>query len=184
MSKRHHNVYIDGAVCFWTSSIIDWLPVFRSKTACEAVVAILDDCRSRCGVKLVAYVLMPDHVHLAIWAEEAEDVKRFLRQFLRLSSAEIVTLADTAAQRGSATAAKWLQLFRSRARGRARVRVWKAEGRGFPVTEMEALREKLDYIHQNPVRRGLAEYAQEWEFSSASWYESGSGVIQMDSLDW
>jgi putative transposase len=175
---------MDGAVCFWTSSIIEWLPVFRSRTACLAVVSIMADCRARYDVKLIAYVLMPDHIHLAVWAENADTVKTFIRQFLRRSSVEIANLADSAGQRGNKTATEWLERFRNRARGRARVRVWKEDGRAFPVTELDALQEKLDYIHQNPVRRALVENGVQWEFSSASWYEYGTGIIEIDTLDW
>jgi len=90
-SSRHHNIYIDGAVCFWTSSIIDHLPVFRSPTAVREVLAVLDQCRARYGVKLVGYVLMPEHIHLAVWAERAETVQLFLRQFLRMACARSST---------------------------------------------------------------------------------------------
>ncbi|MFI4859668.1 MAG: hypothetical protein ACIAXF_03185, partial [Phycisphaerales bacterium JB063] len=32
----------------------------------------------------------------------------------------------------------------------------------------------LDYIHQNPVRRGLVERADDWVWSSARWYRDGT----------
>jgi REP element-mobilizing transposase RayT len=162
---------------------VDWLPVLRSKTACTAVLRILDECRGRYGVKLLGYVIMPDHIHLAVWSERAHDVQTFLRQFLRLSATEIAGLAESAARRGDATAAEWLQRFRTRARQQARVRVWKEGGRAFPVTKAEGLRQKLDYIHQNPVRRGLAETAEEWEFSSAAWYAGGVSSVVLDRLE-
>ena len=183
-STRHHNIYIDGAVCFWTSSIVNWLPVLRSKTACRAVLSVLDRCRERHNVRLVGYVLMPDHIHVAAWSEHAEDMRVFLKQFLRLSASEIASLAATAAERGNALAAKWLQQFRERARQGAQVRVWKERGRAFPVTKTDGLQQKLEYIHQNPVRRGLVERAEQWEFSSASWYAGGFSCITLDELDW
>ena len=72
----------------------------------------------------------------------------------------------------------------SSARGKARIRVWKERGRAFPVTLPNALRQKLDYMHQNPVRSGLVEQAQDWEFSSASWYQNGIGLLRIDQIDW
>jgi putative transposase len=183
-STRYQNIYIDGAVCFWTSSIMDWLPVLGSKTARKAVLKILDELRQHRNVKLVGYVLMPDHVHLAVWSERAGDTQRFLKQFLSLSASEIVSLAAAASERGNPKATKWLQRFRDRARQRAKVRVWKEGGRGFPVTEPDGLRQKLDYIHQNPVRRGLVERAEDWEFSSAAWYAGLPSLISIDEIDW
>jgi putative transposase len=52
------------------------------------------------------------------------------------------------------------------------------------VTQTDGLMQKLEYIHQNPVRRGLVETAEQWEFSSASWYTEGEAPIRIDDLDW
>lgn len=41
----------------------------------------------------------------------------------------------------------------------------------------------LKYIHENPVRKGLVEKVEDWEFSSAAWYAGGSGPLVMDSMD-
>lgn len=160
-STRHHNIYTDGAVCFWTSSIIDHIPVFRSPTACRRALEVLDRCRRQCEVKLLGYVLMPEHAHLAAWSQTAEVERLFIRQFLMKSAHEIVHLASSAAERGDPTAEVWLARFRDRARQNARVRVWKERGRAFPVTRGDGLRQKLDYIHNNPVRRELVQTPEE-----------------------
>lgn len=156
-STRYHNIYIDGAVCFWTSSIIQGTPILRSPTACRKVLDVLDECRVRHGVKLVGYVLMPDHLHLAVWSESASSVQTFLKDFLRRTSTVIAGLVARAAERGDPQAQEWLTRFRDRARQKARVRVWKERGRAFPVTKENDLRQKLNYMHKNSVRRGTTE---------------------------
>ena len=57
---------------------------------------------------------MPDHIHLAVWSEDSGQVKRFLEQFLAVSSSRIAALAERAADRGSSTAAAWLAVFELR----------------------------------------------------------------------
>lgn len=64
------------------------------------------------------------------------------------------------------------------------MRVWKERGRAFPVTREDGLRQKIEYIHNNPVRRKLVETAEQWEFSSFRWYIGGDAVIDMDEFDW
>ena len=183
-SNRYHNTYIDGAVCFWTSSIINHLPVLRSRTACLKVLAALDSCRTRYGVKLLGYVIMPEHIHLAVWAESSSNVKVFIREFLRITSADIASLASSAAKRGDKQANDWYEQFQSRARQGARVRVWKERGRAFPVTKEDGLRQKLNYIHENPVRRRLVDCIEDWEYSSARWYSGLSSIVRIDEFDW
>ncbi len=183
-ANRYHNYYQDGAVCFWTSSIEHRVPVLRSRTAARALIETMVECRSRCGAKILGYVIMPDHVHIAVWTERAVDTQRFLRQFLGTTSAKLAGMAERAADNGNTTAATWLTVFKKCARDGAKVRVWKERGRAFPVTEARALFEKLAYIHNNPVRLGIAQQPEDWEFSSASWYSHRSGPLDIDSLDW
>ncbi|MCX6345950.1 MAG: hypothetical protein NT018_12920 [Armatimonadetes bacterium] len=183
-SNRYHNTYIDGAVCFWTSSIINHLPVLRSPTACLRVLETLDNCRARYGVKLLGYVIMPEHIHIAIWAEKSSTSQVFIRQFLKMTSAEIASLASSAAEKGNKQAVDWYEQFRNRARQGARVRVWKERGRAFPVTREDGLIQKLNYMHENPIRRNLVTIAEDWKYSSASHYAGKSALISIDQFDW
>lgn len=183
MSNRHHNFFEDGAVCFWTSSIIEKIPVLRSPTAAKCLLEVIDDYRRRYNVRLLAYVIMPEHVHLLLWTEQAEVVEKFLEQVLRHASARIAAMAGRAEARGDRLASKWLARFRARARGKARVRVWKERGRAYPVKKEAELLQKMEYIHLNPVKEGYVERAEDWTYSSAAWYASGAGPTTVDWFD-
>ncbi|MGO9146978.1 MAG: hypothetical protein ACLQDF_11475 [Desulfomonilia bacterium] len=69
--------------------------------------------------------------------------------------------------------------------GRREFRFWQAGG-GYDrnIENPKTLIQMIDYIHQNPVRRGLVEQAADWKWSSASWYDHGEGMLRMDSLSW
>jgi putative transposase len=72
--------------------------------------------------------------------------------------------------------------LRVREGSRVRHRFWQAGG-GYDrnVTEPETLRSMIEYIHNNPVRRGLVERADGWEWSSARWFAGLRPVkIEMD----
>ena len=182
-SKRHHNVYEDGSVCFWPSSVVASVPIFRSRTAASRLTSIWDEYRKRYGVKIVGYVVMPNHVHIALWAEKSESVRQFTAQTLRRSAAELYEMTQEAALGGDELAGSWLRVFCSRAGSGNRVAIWKERGRAFPVSEAATLAQKLRYIHENPIRRGLVERAEDWEFSSASWYASGTGPIAVGRVE-
>jgi REP element-mobilizing transposase RayT len=182
-SIRHHNIYIDGAACFWTSTVVEFVPILRSRIVAQMLLDIWDENRKRYRVKIIGYVIMPNHLHIIVWAEESQRVRRFLEQSLRRSSRQIGKLVEQAAERGDARATGWLRVFRSHAGSGAKLAVWKERGRAFPVTLDDGLVQKLKYIHENPVRKGLVEKAEDWEFSSASWYADGSGPLAIDSVD-
>ena len=50
------------------------------------------------------------------------------------------------------------------------------------MNDFEMFRQKAEYIHNNPVRKGLAGKVEEWEYSSARNYLLGEGVIEIDEL--
>ena len=92
-------------------------------------------------------------------------------------------MAKRAADRGDARAGGWLKVFESHAGSGAKAALWKERGRAFSVTVGDGLRQKLRYIHENPVRRGLVERAEDWEFSSALWYTEALGPLVIDQVE-
>jgi putative transposase len=126
---------------------------------CEGLQAACD----RHDFLLLAYVLMPEHVHLLVYPASNEpriakllaDVKRpFSRRIKRhLAETQSSTLAClTVAERS----------------GAAVFHVWQ-EGPGYDrnLTEPNAIVAAIEYIHANPVRRGLCRRAIDWPWSSA-----------------
>jgi putative transposase len=179
-STRHHNVYIDNAACFWTSSVVNFIPVLADAAVADCLLALWDKYRKAYGVKLLGYVIMPNHFHIAVWSEKAEDVQRFLRRILIVSSLEIGGMVKLKADAGDALAGTWLRAFQSHAGSGSGLAIWKERGRAFPVTSGDTMRQKLDYMHGNPVRMGLVSAPDDWRLSSASWYAGGSGPISID----
>ncbi len=60
---ERYRISNDGAVCFVTMSIVDWLPVFVSEPACRILSDSLNFCHQRKGPRINAYVIMPTHFH-------------------------------------------------------------------------------------------------------------------------
>ena len=61
-----------------------------------------------------------------------------------------------------------------------KTRFWQRRYFDFNLYSEEKLREKLDYMHLNPVKRGLVLHPREWQWSSWSWYERREGILAMD----
>jgi putative transposase len=83
-----------------------------------------------------------------------------------------------------AHALEWLPRLTVQEGKRVRHRFWQPGG-GYDrnVTDPATLRWMIDYIHANPVRRGLVSKAEDWEWSSARWFAGLPPVkIAMDDL--
>jgi putative transposase len=139
---------------------------------CEA----LAEARRRFGFQLWAYVIMPEHVHLLVYPGEVpERMADFLRALKEPVGRKAITYLESHAP-------QWLERLTVREGTRIRRRFWQPGG-GYDrnITSIAALRAMIDYIHANPVRRGLVARPEDWEWSSARWYAGWRPVrLEMD----
>ena len=137
----------------------------------------LDSARRRLQLALWAYVIMPEHVHVIVWPRERDYQIRLIRTALKVP----VQRRALAFLRRQAPA--FLQRLRDRQpNGKVHDRFWQRGG-GYDrnITDATTLRTMIEYIHNNPVRRGLVEQATDWPWSSARFYAGMRGVeLSMD----
>ena len=60
--------------------------------------------------------------------------------------------------------------------------LWQEGSHAELVCSEEVMRQKLDYIHHNPVRRGYVDLAEHWRYSSARDYQGQAGLLVIDRL--
>jgi putative transposase len=111
-------------------------------------------------VRLLAWVLMPEHVHLLLFPEAEPDLRRFTHALKR-------PVAEAVLRRWKELDAPILKRI---AHGNG-YRFWQTGG-GYDrnLFNPDAVREKIQYIHDNPVRRGLVPAPTDYVWSSATWY--------------
>ncbi len=106
---------------------------------------------------------MPDRVHAIIWFTEVEQLSRFVRVWKSRSSRQLKRLVRVQLREYTRTIDP-KQPF------------WQAKYYPFSLYTEKKAREKLDYMHLNPVRAGLVKQACDWQWSSARYYEQGGSV--------
>jgi putative transposase len=142
----------------------------------EWFVESLQEARNTLPFDLWAWVIMPEHVHLLVCPRSDEMTVGEIRSRIK----------EPVARRAIAwleqSAPDWLPRITVQEGKRTRRRFWQPGG-GYDrnATELVTIYSMIDYIHNNPVRRGLVEKSTDWEWSSARWYADMSPVlIQMD----
>jgi len=124
---------------------------------------------------LWAYGFMPEHVHLLIWPRnEIYSVSEILLSIKQsVSRKELLYLRKNVSQN--------LKLMVT-GQKHTRYRFWQ-DGGGYDrnFTSRKTLLSSIDYIHNNPVRRGLVSNPEDWQWSSVrEWCGSGTSVIPLD----
>lgn len=119
---------------------------------------------------------MPEHVHLLIYPRtEDGSVSRILQDIKEPVARRAIDYLRRHSPR-------WLARLTVHEEQRVRHRFWQPGG-GYDrnIVELTTAHRVIDYIHANPVRRGLVERAEDWEWSSAPSYAGIRPVrIEMD----
>ncbi len=123
----------------------------------KIVLGVLNQELERIDGKCVGYVIMPDHVHAIVWFPETGRLSGFMHEWKRLSSRRI---REWYAEQD-------MNYFRACEAGD---RLWQPKYHAFELETERKIEEKLEYMHLNPVRKGLVERAVDWCWSSARWY--------------
>jgi len=178
---RRHDQF--GHVHFLTICCYRRLQFFRHDSVKLAFVDAMKRVRVALNIRWLGYVIMPEHVHLlvfpqAIGADAPTPISTVLRHLKgtagRLGKHALRDVWRARRTLGTRALDGW-------ATGGGSKPFWKPRGYDFNVIDEATVREKLDYLHANPVRRGLVKQSENWPWSSYRFYELGdASPVEMD----
>ena len=175
MRNKLQRRYGEGDLHFLTFSCYRRQPLLGSARARNIFVRILGELREKYGFLLVGYVVMAEHAHLLI-AEPKIGTPSTVMQVLKqrvsreLRRRKRRVLPD--------------QLALPFAQGdRSLPHFWQRRFYDFNVWSCGKRKEKLRYMHRNPVTRKLVAHPRNWPWSSWSFYEKGErGLVPIDPV--
>ncbi|UCC29445.1 MAG: transposase [Phycisphaerales bacterium] len=156
-------------------------PFLTRPRTCEWMLGAIVATRAKHNVHLWAYVIMPEHVHLPLYpTRPAYNVSRILTTLKQSVSKRAIHYVRVHAP------AFLKQMVDEQPSGRRSVRFWQRGG-GYDsnLWSPRHIWETIDYIHGNPVRRGLCESDADWHWSSAGAYlgvADGPLAVDTESL--
>ena len=145
-----------GGLHFVTFSCYRRLPLLEESQGYAVFLRELEAVRVRYQLRVIGYVLMPEHVHLLLTEPEDWPLSMAL-QVLKQESARNLKVVEK--------------------------QFWQRRYYDFNVGTEEKRVEKLKYMHRNPVRRGLVAVPESWPWSSYRHYLTGErGVVEIASF--
>lgn len=162
---------------FITLTVIEWIDLFTRKQWCFVLLESLEYCRQRKGLVVHAWVIMTNHVHLII-SSDVNELSNILRDLKRHFSTTIRNLLPRATFESRRS---WLQNHFSSGKSRN----WQLWQSGFHPKELTSnvmIDQKLNYLHENPVRAGIVYQMEDYEWSSAVDCAGGKGLLEVEFL--
>ena len=174
--KSRYKFLEKGYPYFITSTVIEWLPVFTKKEYFEIIIKALKFCRANKKLKIYAYVILENHLHLIT---SGENLAKIIKEFKSFTARKIInTLQENNA--------KWilsqLSFYKKKFKKNSDHQLWQEGVHPKMIGDEEILRQKMEYLHFNPVKKGYVASPEHWLYSSASNYFGGCGVMEVDRI--
>ena len=144
------------------------LNLLTERRACLEFLDGISVARVKCPFDLWAFVLMPQHVHMLVFPHAQESISCILKAIKEPFSKRV--LARLRREKSQLLP----ELVDRQPSGRSTCRFWQpGGGHDRNIWTAQELHEKIRYIHNNPVRRGLVDRAEDWPWSSCRAWEMG-----------
>jgi putative transposase len=152
-------------IYFWTATIHKWLPLLENDINKQIIVDTLKYLSDKDLITVYAFVIMPNHIHL-VWQQNALNGKETPKGSLLKHSAHL--FLKQLKENGTTNLYKVNEANKKH-------EIWQRDSLSIEIYSREVAKQKLDYIHYNPVSGKwlLAKDDLDYHFSSARFYESG-----------
>jgi putative transposase len=173
--RSRYRAHESHGTYFVTSTIVAWLPVFTTAARCNILIEALDYRRTHKSLKIYGWVILDNHFHAIL---TAPGPPRVLADFKRHTAKQLLDQIEK-------DPCEWLlnqlEYFRAKHKAESRHQVWQEGYHPQEIDTDEMMIQKLDYIHDNPVLRGLVAGPEHWRYLSAhEWLVGVEPVLRCD----
>lgn len=174
------NKIVDGYAYFLTMTVVNWIDIFTRPVYKHIIVDALQYNQQNKGLIIFAWCLMSNHLHIIAEAEEGHNLSDILRDFKKFTSKAIVKEIK---ENPGESRKKWmLKEFKLAGKENPKIKNYKFWQDGNEAKEIHStpfMEQKLEYIHENPVKAEIVEYAQDYLYSSARNYVDEPGLLDV-----
>jgi REP-associated tyrosine transposase len=161
---ERYRISDEAGLYFVTMTVVDWLPVFVSEATCRIIAENLNVCHERKGLRIHAYVIMPTHLHAILFIQKFDPLalKATLTDFRKFTGRKLIEHCR-----------QWMppcfdEVLLANAGDDRDRRFWQPTMHPEQIETEAFYRQKLDYLHDNPCRKGLVQRPEYWRYPSAS----------------
>lgn len=185
--SRKYKFHNPSGVYFVSFATVYWIDIFTRQLYINCLVDSVNYCRKNKGMLLYAYCFMPSHIHF-IFRSEKEDPAGLLRDFKGFTSKKITRAIIDNPQESRK---EWILELLERA-GKIKGNVsqyqfWQHHNKPIELWSTKVIKQKIDYIHNNPVQSGFVTDPTHWKYSSARNFAEDHSILNIDDvgfMDW
>ena len=174
MSRKYKFLNSDG-VYFVSFAIQQWIDLFIRNEYKDILVENLIYCQNAKGLQIFAWCIMTSHVHMVIQAKEKQSLPEILRDFKSYTSKQLIVAIGEHPQESRK---EWL-MDKFWNKSKQGYRVWRGDNHPIELWSNSVIDQKIDYIHNNPVKAGIVMRSYDYVYSSARDYAGDKGMLKV-----
>ena len=170
---------LNGETCFITTTVTAWTDVFTNPIYKHIIVDAIRYYQEHRGLLLYSWCLMTNHIHLIAGVNPGIAINDIMRDFKKFTSRTI----SNEIRIGKDSRKKWiLNMFRFVGRCHSKditYKFWKDDYDCFELYTPKVFDQKMNYIHNNPVKAEIVEEPHHYLYSSARNYAGLPGLLDV-----
>lgn len=182
MSRAYKILNKDG-IYFISFATVNWIDVFTKNEYRDIVIESLSYCQKEKGLVLHAWCIMTNHIHLIISAKEGYDLADIIRDMKKYTSKQLIKVIR---ENPKESRKKWmLDIFHKAGEYNSNnkyYQFWRQDNRPIEIYSNTVIDQKLNYLHNNPVKAGFVENPEDYVYSSAKDYAGEKGLLDIEFL--
>ena len=178
MTRTRYRIFDNHYPHFLTCTIVGWLPVFNRPELVDIVLNSWKYLVDHRRLEIFGYVVMEDHLHLIA---KSSNLAKEIGDFKSFTARQII---DWLKDRGHQRLLDQLVWNKERHKADRDYQLWQEGSHPEQIQSVEMMWQKLEYMHNNPVRRGYIALPEHWRRSSASNYLKVPSVFEHVITEW
>lgn len=173
MARDRYKIHSNHSPYFLTLTVLNWLPVFSSRPIAQILLDSLQFLQDHGRLTLYAYVILENHLHLVA---AAPDLSTQIGDFKSFTARQII---DYLQAQNAENVLKHLGFYMLKHKRDRQYQLWQEGSHPKQIQGEEMMRQKIEYIHHNPVKRGFVDLPTHWRYSSARNFAGEEGLIHV-----
>ncbi len=173
MARDRYKVKLDQQPHFVTCTIVNWLPVFTRPQTVDIVLDSLRHLQSNDALTIFGFVIMENHTHFIV---SSGLLSNTIGRFKSFTARKIIDLLRDKGEKGILWQLSYAKLPHKVDR---EYQLWQEGSHPVLIQGEDMMRQRLEYMHNNPVRRGYVDDPVHWRYSSARNYAGREGLLEV-----
>ncbi|MBE0494687.1 MAG: transposase [Thiomicrospira sp.] len=157
---------------FVTCTVLHWIPVFTRPETVDILLSSLRFLQAE-GLNVYSYVILENHLHMVV---ESDDLQRDIARFKQFTAKQCLALLQ---EKGAKTLLDQFAFYKKAHKSERAFQFWQEGCHPEWIQSDEMMRQKIEYIHNNPVKRGYVDLPEHWRYSSARDYLDQTGLLEV-----